>query len=108
MAFPKRFWTYGVIVCLAEAAGCGGTRGREPRTYTRSGPPDPVADVRIFFEAYVNGQNLGSEVELYEDLTTAVKAIDPAKAAVIERGLADIMARPTAIQSIAAKVLESL
>lgn len=108
MTFPTRSLMYGVIICLCATAGCGGRRGREPRTYTRAGPRDPVAEARIFFEGYVHGQGLGSEQELFEELISAAKAADPAKGAVIKRGFAGIKANPEAAADTAKKALDEL
>lgn len=95
-------------VALLLAAGCSGKGGREPRTYTRPGPRDPVAEARLFFEDYAAGQGLGSEQELFEEIITAIKAVDPAKADVVAKGIAEIKKNPTTTAITAKKVLKQL
>ena len=97
-----------VGAAILLVAGCGGKGGREPRVYTRPGPRDPVAEARLFFEGYAAGQGLGSEQELFEELITATKAVDTAKAAMIERAFAEIQKRPTDAATIAKQTLSAL
>lgn len=113
MAFPPRLFAIGLMLCtcqasLVAAAGCSGKGGREPRTYTRSGPRDPVAEARMLLEAYRNGQSLGSEQELFDELIAATKDVAPVKATVIERAFTEIQKRPGDAAMIAKRTLGEL
>lgn len=113
MDFRARSFSPRLILCvsvisLMAVAGCSGKGGREPRTYARPGPRDPVAEARLFFEGYANGQGLGSEHELFEELITAIEAVDPAKAVVVARGIAEIRKNPAETTATAKKVLTEL
>lgn len=107
MPMPRHLRLLACLVLLLPS-GCSGRGGREPRTYVRPGPRDPVAEARGFFEEYANGQGVGSEQELFQELITAAKDADPAKAAVIERAFTEIQKRPAEVTTIAKRTLREL
>jgi len=64
-----------VLVALSAFVGCNATTPNRVLQYT----PDPVAEARAMVQAYANGQPLGSEMDVYDDLVARVTAKDAAK-----------------------------
>lgn len=92
---------------LLLVAGCSAKGGRERRVYTRPGQRDPVSEAKVFFTGYAKGEGFGEEAT-FEELITAIKAVDPAKADVVAEGIAEIKKNPAATAATAKKVLKQL
>ncbi|NQW47665.1 MAG: hypothetical protein HQ464_07855 [Planctomycetes bacterium] len=92
-------------LCLA-AAGCGPSNVPKERAIQVA--RDPLKDVRSFLEGYVQGQSVGSEVELFPKLVDEIRNTDADKAAVVESGLADIVKSPSTARARAKKLLVAL
>jgi len=65
---------------------------------------DPMVQVTNTLRAYANGQALGSEVTGFEQMVATVKGVSAEKAAVLEKGLAEIQ-KPGADVKAKAKAL---
>jgi len=98
-------------ICLAVAvsaaallAGCGppGTVNEEA---IETKAPDPVAEARSILANYANGMPVTSEASTFPQLVERVRAVDPAKADILENGFKEIMANK---QKPAAKAKELL
>jgi len=97
----------GMSLCAVfMAAGCNsGT----PKIETVQAPaPDPVARVKTMLTNYANGMPVTSEADSFSDLAAQVKAKDPAKGEIVEKGLADIKANPASAKSKATELLKKL
>ena len=92
-------------LCLA-AAGCGPSNVPKERAIQVA--RDPLKDVRSFLEGYVQGQSVGSEVELFPKLVDEIRNTDADKAAAVESGLADIVKSPSTARARAKKLLDAL
>jgi len=83
-------------ICLAAAAaallaGCGppGTVNEEA---IQTKAPDPIAEARATLTNYANGMPVTSEASSFPQLVERVRAVDPGKADILDKGLKDIMA----------------
>jgi hypothetical protein len=65
---------------------------------------DPMVQVGNTLRAYANGQALGSEVTGFEQMVATVKGVSAEKAAILEKGLAEIQ-KPGADIKAKAKAL---
>ena len=87
-------------------AGCGPSN--LPKTRKIQVASDPLKEVRSFLEGYVQGQSVGSEVELFPKLVDEIRNTDADKAAAVESGLADIVKSPSTARARAKKLLDAL
>jgi len=92
--------------CFA-AVGCSDP-GKPVRRYTLKNAPGPLDEVRALLERYAGGQPVGSESVNFELVVARVREADPARAAVIEEGLAAIAKSPTQAAARARGLLEKL
>lgn len=97
-----------IVAVAVVSPGCGGNGGRPKRTYSRTDARNPIAEAKFILEGYVAGRGDDSDQMLVPGIVAAAREADPAKADVIERGFADIKARPAAAATIAKKVLDLL
>lgn len=98
-------------VCLAAAvsaaallAGCG-PPGTVKEESIETKAPDPIAEARAALTNYANGRPVTSEASTFPQLVERVRAVDPAKADILDKGLKDIMSNK---QGTAAKAKELL
>ena len=80
-----------VVAALAvglAAAGCGHPVKEEQIEVKPSN--DPLFMARNTLQQYANGQPMGSEVTSFPHMVEEVRKADPAKADILEKGLADL------------------
>ncbi len=90
-----------VLVALATCVGCSATTPNKTLQYT----PDPVAEARAMVQAYANGQPLGSEMDVYDDLVARVTAKDATKGEKLAQYLAGVRTKRSADAAGAKKFL---
>jgi hypothetical protein len=76
-----------VIGLTAGAGGCSQQTVKPTKIEIKV---DPMVQVTNTLQGYAKGQTLGSEVTGYDSMVSSVKAANPDKAAILEKGLAEI------------------
>jgi hypothetical protein len=94
------------FVLLVLLAGCSPKRAVE--VYPPASSRDAIQRARDILSLYAGGQPVGSESVGFEVMVEDVRKIDAKNAALLERGFAELTARPAAARTIAAKFLEQL
>jgi hypothetical protein len=96
-----------LLATCAGLMGCGG--GDVPKVQSYEAPvADPLAEAKAILNNYANGMPVTSEAESFPDLVSRVKEKDPAKGATLEKGLAEIKAKPAGAQAKAKELLKQL
>jgi len=96
-------------ILLAFPAFVGCNQSGTPKVETVKAPePDPLAEAKTILTNYANGMPVTSEAESFPDLAARVKAKDPAKGEILEKGLSEIKAKPSIAQSKAKELLGKL
>lgn len=95
------------LVLVLSAMGCGsGVKEEQIEVKTAN---DPLFLPRSVLQRYAEGQALGSEVTSFPKMVEDVRATDPARADVLEKGLQELQqASPDALPGKAKKLLEQL
>lgn len=96
-----------LITALGAALGCSDP-GKPVRQYALKDAPGPLDEVRTLLQRYAEGQPVGSEAVNFETLVARVRETDPARAGVIEEGLAAIAKSPSQAATRAKGLLEKL
>jgi hypothetical protein len=96
----------GLAVMLMALAGCVGSVKEE--TIEVKAANDPLHEPRLILERYAAGQPLGSEVMSYPNLVANVRKVDPPRADILEKGLADIQKAPASRSAKAKELLKQL
>lgn len=96
-----------VLVPGALFTGCGPAGVPQPRVVRVVVPP-PLEVVRSQLERYASGQPVDSEREFFTTWVNNVRTNDPATAAWLGKGLAEIDAKPAQARVLAQKMLERL
>lgn len=91
----------GLALLSGGLAGCSQPTVK-PKVITIN--VDPMVQVANTLRAYANGQALGSEVTGFEQMVATVKGVSAEKAAILEKGLAEIQ-KPGADIKAKAKAL---
>lgn len=76
------------LAMAAMALGCSSSVKEEQIPVKASG--DPLSNAKSTLERYAKGQPLSSEVTSFPAMVKEVRKTDPAKADILEKGLADI------------------
>ena len=93
-----------LLVCSSLfLSGCG-----QPQNENIVIKVDPMAGVKTMLQGYVNGQPLRSEVTSYPDYVATVKKVDPSKAEILEKGLAEIQKPGANIKEKAKELLSKI
>ena len=93
-------------VALVALSGCLGSVKEEAIEVKASN--DPLHEPRSILQRYAAGQPLGSEVTDFPRLVENVRKTDPARADVLEKGLADIQKAPASRAARAKELLKQL
>ncbi len=88
---------------LTFALGCGG--GVQEQEIEVKASNDPLHEPRSILKRYAEGQPIGSEITSFPDHVANVRAIDPDRADVLEKGIAELQAAPAAKRKAIAKEL---
>ncbi len=86
----------------ALAIGCGGTVQDKVMTGTGTGP-GPVDEAKALIKRYADGEPMGSEAMVFDDLAQRVTAADAGKGAKVKKFLDD--AQKKGVDAAAAKAL---
>jgi hypothetical protein len=92
-----------VFVALLGLSGCGG-KGPPVEVQTQSG----LDRAKQILNDYANGAPLGSEGAMYEEIVAEVRQTDPQKAAILEKGFADLKRNPQNLSGKARALLKQL
>jgi len=101
---------FSFAIFLAAASffpGCAQS-GTPTVEHVKAPEPDPLQQAKNMLTNYANGMPVTSEAEEFSALAAKVKAKDAAKGDVLEKGLDDIKAHPTAAQTKAKELLKKL
>ncbi|MGL4550354.1 MAG: hypothetical protein ACRC33_04140 [Gemmataceae bacterium] len=90
------------FAALLALCGCG----KDPPVETK--PQSGLERARGILDDYVNGAAMGSEAETFEEIVTEVRKADPQRAAVLEKGFADLKRSPKALSAKARALLKQL
>jgi len=105
------FRTCCVLAALAVAMttlGCGGGTVKEQTIEVKTSS-DPMSRVTPILQRYASGQPMSSEATTFPKLVEDVRKVDPAKAQVLETGLAELQkASPQARPAMAKELLRKL
>jgi hypothetical protein len=100
-------WLWVGLLFAGISLGCGSSVREE--TIEVKAANDPLYAPRSILQRYADGQGLGSEVESFPKMVEDVRAVDPARAQVLEKGLVDIQkASPANRQGLAKGLLTKL
>lgn len=79
-----------LFVLCAGLVGCGNDK---PKVETIEAPPaNPLAEAKAILTNYANGMPVTSEAETFPEIVQRVRAVDPAKADILEKGFREIKA----------------
>src|SRR5205085_10338371 len=96
-------------IVLSMELGLVGCSSGTPKVETVKAPaPDPIARVKTMLTNYANGMPVTSEADSFADLAAQVKAKDPAKGEIVEKGLTEIKANPASAKTKANELLKKL
>jgi len=100
-----RGWLRVGMVCLALCGlwGCG--RGSPP---VEVKPQIGLERAKVILNDYVQGVPLGSEAMTFEEIVEEVRQTDPQKAAILEKGFADLKRSPASRSAKARELLNQL
>lgn len=95
-----------IVFCLAviALAGCGGGVKEEVIEVKTS----QLTQIKDTLDRYAKGQPVMSEVTSFPYLVSEMKQVDPAKALILEKGLAEIEKNPTQAKAKATELLQQL
>jgi hypothetical protein len=77
-----------IVTALLGSCGCG----KDPPVEVQ--PQSGLERAKVILNDYVNGMALGSEAETFEEIVAEVRKTDPQKAAILEKGFADLKRSP--------------
>jgi hypothetical protein len=105
--FRKSCVFAGLALAAVIAAGCA--RSAKERTIEVKAANDPLFQARSVLERYAQGQPPSSEVTSFPKMVEDVRKVDPARAVILELGLAEIQkAWPSARPAKARELLQKL
>ena len=90
------------LALVGMAAGCGGVKEEQIEVKADN---DPLVAARAVLQRYADGQPMTSEVTSFPKLVEDVRAKDPQRADVLEKGLADLQKSPPNARAAKAKDL---
>jgi hypothetical protein len=84
--------------------GCGHGKGPEAEVKPQSG----LERARVILNDYVQGAPMGSEAMTFAEIVGEVRKTDPQKAAILEKGFADLKRSPGNRSAKARELLKQL
>lgn len=103
----RRFVYTACLAVIGSVSGCA--QSGTPKIETVPAPAlDPMARVKTMLTNYSNGMPVTSEADSFADLAAQVKAKDPAKGEIVEKGLSEIKANPGSAKAKATELLKKL
>jgi hypothetical protein len=91
-----------VFVTLVGLCGCAKEQPVEVQ------PQSGLERARAILNDYANGAEVGSEAETFEEIVAEVRQTDPQKAAILEKGFADLKRSPKNPRDKARALLKQL
>ncbi|WP_166826883.1 hypothetical protein [Thalassoroseus pseudoceratinae] len=91
------------VFSLSFLPGCGG--GVQEKEIEVKASNDPLNEPRAILKRYAEGQPFGSEITSFPDHVANVREIDPERADILEKGIADLQAAPAGKRKAIAKEL---
>jgi septation ring formation regulator EzrA len=98
----KTHWCVALALAVT-ALGCGPRVGEKEIEVKADN--DPLVAARAVIQRYAEGQPLSSEVTSFPKLVEDVRAKDPQRADVLEKGLEDLQKAPAGARQAKAKEL---
>src|SRR5262245_19622678 len=92
-----------VFLALFGLWGCGG--GSPP---VEMQPQSGLERARVILNDYAQGVPLGSEAMTFQEIVDEVRQTDPQKAALLEKGFADLKRSPGNLKARARELLKQL
>ena len=77
-----------IFVALLGLCGCG----KDPPVEVK--PQSGLERAKVILNDYVQGAPMGSEAETFQEIVEEVRKTDPQKAAILEKGFADLKRSP--------------
>ena len=102
-----RAWLRVVIIVMAHLGlwGCGGGgTGTQGEVKPQSG----LERAKVILNDYAQGVPMGSEAETFQEIVEEVRQTDPQKAAILEKGFADLKRSPGSRRAKARELLKQL
>jgi len=100
---------YFLLLSFAAVAGVAGCSPVKEEQITVKPQSDPLKSARSLLEGYANGQPMTSEVTSFPKMVEDVRAVDPVKADILEKGLNDLQkSAPNARPAKARELLKKL
>lgn len=110
MRLAPSCWAAALLLTLAATwMGCGSGGVKEQNIKTSE--PAAIEMAKTILQGYAEGKPVESEILRFDEIVEEVKRQDPEKAAVLERGFAEIkglMDSPSAIPKKAKEILAQL
>src|SRR5262245_13096425 len=91
-----------IFMALLGLCGCGKDSPVEVK------PQSGLERAKVILNDYANGAPMGSEVETFEEIVAEVRKTDPQKAAILEKGFADLKRSPKNLSGKARALLKQL
>ena len=94
-----------IFMALLGLWGCGlGGKGPEPEVRPQGG----LERAKGILNDYAHGAPMGSEAETFQEIVEDVRKTDPQKAAILEKGFADLKRSPGNRSAKARELLKQL
>jgi hypothetical protein len=98
-----RGWLVGIsVMALLGLCGCGKDSAVEVK------PQSGLERAKAILNDYIEGAPLGSEAMTFEEIVAEVRQTDPHKAAILEKGFADLKRSPSKLSAKARELLKKL
>ena len=91
-----------IFVALLGLCGCG----KDPPVEVK--PQSGLERAKVILNDYAQGAPMGSEVETFQEIVEGVRQTDPQKAAILEKGFADLKRSPGNRSGKARELLKQL
>ena len=93
-----------IFMALLGLWGCGGGKGSQAKVKAQSG----LERAKVILNDYAQGAPLGSEAMTFQEIVEDVRQADPQKAAILEKGFADLKRSPGNLRAKARELLKQL
>ena len=93
-----------MLMALLGLWGCGGAKGPQAEVKPQSG----LERAKVILNDYAQGVPMGSEAETFQEIVEEVRQTDPQKAAILEKGFADLKRSPGNLKAKARELLKQL
>ena len=100
-----RAWLAITFMFVVVLCGCGKSQPVEEKL-VKGGTG--IEQAKLILNSYLKGDPMGSEQMAFEDIIADIKQSDPRKAAILEKGFADIKRNPGNRAAKASELLKQL